>query len=202
MKVYHMSDTLPLGAALTPDYKGSMELVAPFVQALERSEDCFYAMLFNAQYLRAVLGKFGQKSMATNYAKWAAEGVFEYVRRREFPACCCRITGHYFFADIRSCQELFSVDWGGAPAEERSRIRLYEVELEDDAPQKRDMRMYDEAFDALWERSDLPAALECARRYFRGEATAAPVWELLSDKKAVAVRDLTRLLDETRSPAL
>lgn len=197
-----MSDTLPLGAALTPDYKGSMELVEPFVQALERSEDCFYAMLFNAKYLRAVLGKFGQKSMATNYAKWAAEGVLEYIRRREFPDCCCRITGHYFFAEIESCRALFALDWGGAPAEERSRIRLYEVELEDDAPQKRDMRMYDEAFDALWDANDLPTALDRARRYFRGEATAAPIWELLSDKPAVAVRDLTGLLTEAGAPVL
>lgn len=34
MRVYHMSDTLPLHAALTSDYKGSMELVEPFVQTV------------------------------------------------------------------------------------------------------------------------------------------------------------------------
>ena len=41
MKVYHMSDTLQLGMSLQRDYKKNMELTLPFVQALERSEDCF-----------------------------------------------------------------------------------------------------------------------------------------------------------------
>ena len=87
MKVYHMSDTLQLGMSLQRDYKKNMELTLPFVQALERSEDCFYAMFFNAKYLRAVLGKFGMKDMATNYTKWAVEGVFEYIRRSARCGC-------------------------------------------------------------------------------------------------------------------
>lgn len=196
MRVYHMSDTPPLHAALTSDYKGSMELVEPFVQALERSEDCFYGMLLNAKYLRAALGKLGLKDMATNYTKWATEGIFEFVRRHEFPGCCCRITGSYFFEDIDSCRQLFLIDWGNAPAQERSRIRLYEVELADSAAQERDMRLFDEAFDAMWEREDIPAAFACARRYFRGECTRAPVWELLSSQHALAVKDITPCLTD------
>ncbi len=49
MILYHISDTLQLGQRMTPDYKQNMELVTPFVQALNRSEDCFYALLLNAK---------------------------------------------------------------------------------------------------------------------------------------------------------
>ena len=88
------------------------------------------------------------------------------------------------------------MDWGQASEEERAKIRLYQVELDDDAPARLDMRLFDEAFDAMWDREDLETALSCARRYFRGEASPEPVWELLSAGKAVAVRDLTHLLHD------
>lgn len=58
MKVYHMSDTLPLNTIMAADYKETMELVMPFLQALERSEDCFFAMLMAAKHQKAVLKKF------------------------------------------------------------------------------------------------------------------------------------------------
>lgn len=37
MKLYHMSDTLKLGDVLTPDFKKTMPLVQPFIQALEKA---------------------------------------------------------------------------------------------------------------------------------------------------------------------
>ena len=44
MILYHMSDTLKLGDEMALDFKKTMNLAQPFVQALEQSEDCFYAM--------------------------------------------------------------------------------------------------------------------------------------------------------------
>ena len=82
---------------------------------------------------------------------------------------------------------------GEEEAEEQEKVRLFAVEAEDPAPQRRDMCVYDEAYEAI-ERLDVDAALAAAERYFRGEATAEPVWEILSDKPARAVRDLTHLL--------
>ena len=67
MILYHISDTLQLGETMSQDYKSNMELVVPFVQALERSEDCFYEMLLNGKLLKSVLGKFGMRNMQTNY---------------------------------------------------------------------------------------------------------------------------------------
>lgn len=91
MILYHISDTLQLGEMMSQDYKENMELVTPFVQALEKSEDCFYAMLLNAKLLKSVLGKFGL----------------------------------------------------------------------------RDMLLFDEAFDTMWDNDDMQTAFACARRYLR-----------------------------------
>ena len=60
-------------------------LVVPFIQALKRSEDCFYALLLNAKLMKSAFGKFGMRDMQTNYVKWATEGIFEYIRITEFP---------------------------------------------------------------------------------------------------------------------
>ena len=51
MNLYHISDTLRLGETMSQDYKQNLELALPFTEALERSEDCFYAMLLSAKYL-------------------------------------------------------------------------------------------------------------------------------------------------------
>lgn len=193
MKLYHMSDTLKLGDEMNLDHKNTMSLAQPFIQALEKSEDCFYAMVLNGKYLRAVLGKFKLREWS-NYAKWSVEGAFEFIRKTEFPECCSRIKCNYFYEDLESCKILYEYDWGEAPEEERSQIHLFEMELDAQTAEKRDMRIYDEAYDAMWEREDVRTVLACARRYFAGEQTAQPVWEIMSDKPARAVKDISDYL--------
>lgn len=200
MIVYHLSETLPPGAALEADHQRLSALAMPFVQALQKSEDCYYAMVLNGSYLRAVLRKSGLREWS-NYAKWAVEGAFEYIRRTELPDACSRLGCSYFYASLAECRTLFWEDWGEASAEERAAIRLYEVELADEAPERRDMRLYDQAYDAMEERQDVAAVLACARRYFAGEASAAPVWELLSARPARAVRDLSACLAREKDDA-
>lgn len=193
MNVYHMSDTLHLGDELNPDYKKLTDLAQPFVQALEQSADCFYAMVLNGKYLRAVLGKFKLWEWS-DYNKWSVEGAFEYIRKTEFPDCCSRIRCNYFYDNLPSCKLLFDYDWGQASEEERAAVHLYEIELRDEDPQKRDMRIFDEAYDAMEERQDVQTVLNCARRYFADSQSEKPVWEILSDRPAKAVRDLTAYL--------
>lgn len=193
MKLYHMSDTLKLGDAMTVDFKKTTSLAQPFVQALERSEDCFCAMVLNAKYLRAVLGKFKLREWS-DYVKWSVEGAFEYIRKTEFPQCCSRIMCNYFYDDLTSCRILYEYDWGSASEEERNQIHLFEIELEAYEVEKRDMRVYDEAYSAMEEREDVPTVLACARRYFAGLQTENPVWEILSDKPAKAIKDISEEL--------
>lgn len=206
MKLYHMSDTLQLGDMLKSDFKRQMELALPFAQALRRGEECFYAMYFNAKYLRAVLGKFKLRDMWSDYVKWSVEGIFEYVRRTEFPQCCSRLQCNYYFATLEEVRALYEIDWGKAPEEERLRIRLFEIALEADQVDRRDMRLFDEAYDIVWEcdadethgdiwsHGELTSVMNCARRYFAGEQSAEPIWELMSDRPATAEKDLTAYL--------
>lgn len=194
MRVYHMSDTLCLGEELSVNYKKYWELTEPFIQALERSEECFYGAYFAAKFMRESLDRFGMADMQTDYVKWAAEAVFEYVRQREYPQCCCRLKCNYFFDNISSCRELFETDWGEASAEERAKIRLFEIELSDETAGRHDMRLFDEAYDDLWETDDITHTIDFARRYFSGSKTGHPVMEIISNRKAIAVRDLSECL--------
>ena len=191
MEVYHMSDTLSLGEKLSPDYKESLLLAAPFADALARGRDCFYSVLYSAKYLWASLSKFGMTDMQTDFVKWAVEGVFEFVRRTEFPASCGRFGGNYYFESKEDCAVLYEIDWGRASEAERAAIRLFAVELAEDAPERHDMRLFDEAYDSFEEQEDLDAAIKFARRYFSGGQTDEPMWEILSGAEAAAVRDLT-----------
>lgn len=197
MILYHISDTLGLGETMSQDYKQNLELALPFAEALARSEDCFYGMLLSARFLKSVLGKFGLRDMQTNYVKWAVEGAFEFIRRTEYPESYSRLLSNYFYDHLSDIRRLYEVDWNMAEKEERFNFHVFEIELEDEAPQKRDMLLFDEAFDAMWEHEDLHTVLHCARRYFSGEQSENPVWEILSDKPARAVKDISNCLERT-----
>lgn len=192
MRLYHISQTLKLGDTLTPGHQQFLDLSEPFIQGLERGTDCFYAMLLNGKYLFAVMKRSGLREWA-DYAKWAAEGLFEYVRRREFPEAASRLACVYYYDNLDDCRRLYEEDWGEETPEEREKVRLFAVVVEDPAPQRRDMSLYDEAYDAV-QRLDPETALALAARYFRGEATEKPVWEILSDRPGKAVEDLTAIL--------
>lgn len=195
MILYHISDTLQLGEVMSHDYKKNMELVVPFVQALKKSEDCFYALLLNAKLMKSVFGKFGMRDMQTNYVKWATEGIFEYVRITEFPESYSRMLSNYFYDNLSDIKRLYEVDWNMGEKEERFNFHVYQIELEDEEPQKRDMLLFDAAFDAMWDNDDIQTAIDCARRYFNGEHTETPVWEIMSDKSGKAAVDITYILD-------
>lgn len=193
MILYHMSQTLKCGDALIPDFQKLEGLCEPFVQALEYSNDCFYAMLLNGKYLYAVLCKSHLREWS-DYAKWATEGLFEFVRKNEYPNCYSRLNSFFFYDNFDDSKRLYWYDWSDATEEERSEVHLFEVGLDDDAPQRRDMSLFDQAYNAISEKQDMKAALNYAGQYFAGEQSDTPVWEILSNKKAVVYRDITSKL--------
>ena len=193
MILYHMSDTLKLGDTLSPDFKDCTSLAQPFVQALEQSEDCFYAMVLCGKYFCAVLRKFKLREWS-NYVKWSVEGAFEFIRKTEFPHCVSRLKCNYFYDSSENCKILFDYDWGQEDEEERSKVHLFEIETSTETCDKRDMRIYDEAYDAMEQGEDVKKVLSCARRYFAGERSENPVWEILTDTPAKAVKDISHHL--------
>ena len=190
MKVYHMSQSLKLGDILKPDHDETAELCQPFIQALERSEDCFYGMILNGKYLYVLLRKFRMWEWS-DYAKWSTEGAFEFIRKTEFPDCYSRLKSNYFYDNLSNCKKLYEYDWGSASEEEQQKVHLFEIQLEDDHPAYVDMNIFDEAYEAMLQNQDIEKVLSCARRYYSGEQTRTPVLEILSDKPAKAVEDLT-----------
>jgi len=189
MTVYHISQTLHEGGALVSGHQRLGRLAEPFLQALEMGEDWFRIMVLQGKYMFAVMDRSGLREWA-DYAKWSTEAAFEFVRRREFPHCCSRLCCNYYYPSEALCRRLYQLDWGGETAEVRAGIHLFAIELDDPAPRQYDMNLYDLAYEAMEGRQDVGEVLRQARRYFSGEATEAPVWEILSDRPARAARVL------------
>ncbi len=80
MEVYHISRSLRLGDTLTPDYEKLYQLAEPFLQGLERGLDCFAAMVLQGKYLYAVMSHLRGLRYWADYAKYATEAVFEFVK--------------------------------------------------------------------------------------------------------------------------
>lgn len=113
----------------------------------------------------AMLQKFKLQEWS-DYAKWATEGAFEFVRQNEFPDSCSRMKSNYFYDDLPNCKKLYAYDWGEESIEEQQKVHLFAVEVADPTPQRRDMRVYDEAYEAMASKQDIQLVLNCARRYF------------------------------------
>ena len=199
--LYHMSQTLQLGDEVKPDFKGYADLAEPFVKALNYSHETFYAMFLNAGYVGAVLAKYDLKGLPTHEIKWATEGVFEYIRRKEFPDTCSRLTSTYYFDDLEKSKKLYIEDWEEMTPEEREKTKLFEMEVDGNYLEA-DMELFDEAFDLIWDMESpqvLEEVFELARKYFRGERSDEPEMEILSDAKAVARKDLTDVLRQWKT---
>ena len=195
MIVYHYSQTLKEGDHLEPGHLDFTDLCNPFIQALARSSDCFFGMLLNGKYMFAVLDRSNLRYWA-DYAKWATEGLFEYIRKNEYSQCVSRLHCSYFCADLDDCIRMFEEDWGEEEEEERSKVRLFEVEVPQSSLEMRDISIFDAAYDAIKEKQDIGAAIEFARKYFAGEHSEDPNWELLSAADATVLKDISHFLRE------
>lgn len=198
MIVYHYSPTLKEGDRLEPGHQNYTDLCDPFIQALERSRDCFYGMLLNGKYLFAVMNRSRLREWA-NYAKWATEALFESVRLHEYPQCVSRLHCNYFCTDQKECIRMFREDWGEELEAEQEKVKLFEVELPENSLERRDISLYDAAYDAIHDKQDIDAALEYARRYFDGAQSEQPNWEYLSAAEAKAVKDISVYLRKQKS---
>lgn len=130
--------------------------------------------------------------MPAHEIKWAVEGIFEYVRRREFPGHCGRMGCNYFYDSLSLCKRLYEEDWGAASLEERKKIRLFEAEAAGRTA-RYDMTLFDAAFDRLSEYPSAGAIAHCvdlARLYYRGEQSPAPIPEILCDGAVTVLREL------------
>lgn len=189
MRLYHIGIALREGMTLVNDFNKIDTLVEPFLMALDKGDSAFEMLLIEARYIRAVMRKNRMREWS-NYSKWATEAVFEQVRRQEFPTCYSRIGSLFYYDTLESCRNLYQKDYV-EPGDADENVGMFEIEVEDSAPQRFDMQIYDDALDAIEQCHNVQFARECARRYFDGSHHENRLDELLSDKKATVVRKLS-----------
>lgn len=186
MILYHMSQTLQLGDMLYADYWGKSDRYQTLIQAFRDGLNCVCDLIEKKRMEASVDWN--------DLVKWCVEGAFEYIRETEFSPLPSRLSSNYYFDDLSNFEKLYQAGWAQDPAEIQAQIHLFEIEIAEDQPRKFDMCIFDEAFDIMVERQDIQFVLDSARRYFSGEQTAEPIWEIMSDKPARAVKDITAFL--------
>lgn len=134
--------------------------------------------------------------MQTYYISWAAEEIFEFVWKKEFASLPSRLTGSYYFDNIANCRALYEIDWGKTFEETLLKIHLFEIELCNEHPAKFDMRLFDKAYDSLWDNEGVFEVMAFARRYFLGDMFKDPVMKILSEKPAKTVKNISTINSE------
>lgn len=186
MILYHMSQTLQLGDMLCADYLGKSDRYQTFIQAFRGGLNCVCDLVEKKQ---------NEASVDWNdLVKWCVEGAFEYIRETEFSSLPSRLSSNYYFEDLYNFDKLYQAGWAQEPIEIQAQIHLFEIEIAEENPRKFDMCIFDEAYDVMAERQDIQFVLESARKYYAGEQTTDPVWEIMSDKPARAVKDISDYL--------
>ena len=189
MRLYHIGVSLEAGMTLINNYNKIDTLVEPFLMALGKGDPTFEALLIEARYIRAVMRKNRMREWS-NYAKWATEAIFEDVRRREFSGRYSRIGSVFYYDTLESCRKLYQEDYV-EPGDADETVGMFEIEVDDSAPQRFDMRIYDDALNTIEECHNIQFARECAREYFNGSHSEKRLEEILSDKKATVVRKIS-----------
>ena len=180
-----MSQTLQVGDKLKAGYKRNEIRCREVISTLEQSEQCLETTIASMKL---------QGDEWREYVKWCVEGIFEFVRETEFSFLPSRLNCSYYFDNIEYYKVLYEAGWAQKSEEERAQIRLFEVDLEEEKPTKYDMLLFDEAFDVMLNTKNIKGVVECARKYFSGECSNNPVWEIMSDKPAIATTDITEIL--------
>ncbi len=100
--------------------------------------------------------------------------------KAEFPRATAAWAVLIFFDSEACCRNHFEMDYGEDP-EEGAKVGLFQVELEDPAPQYRDMSVWRPGLcEAMSQRQDVGRDSARQRRYFWGGQTESPMWEILS----------------------
>ena len=181
-----MSQTLQLGDSLQPDFLQKKERYQPYIQALRNGGNSINDLI-----------EHQRKNPSVDWnelVKCIVEGVFEYIRETEFPMIPSRLNSSYYFEGLEHFETLYQAGWAQEPPEKQALVHLFEIEIEEERLHKFDMCVFDEAYDIMLERQDLPFVIESARKYFSGDHTTEPMWEIMSDKPAKAVKDITDCL--------
>ena len=191
MILYHYSvDSYQGGDALLNDFKGQYRFAQPFLLALERDEDCFWSVFFSAMAVSRELRELGLRKRE-NYGKDATEGVFEFVRRREFAGRSASRVGCVYYCQTKEeAVAYLKADCLDSGEFRPDQVKLLEVAVEDSGVYRYDQAFFNRAEEALESGGDLSGPLALARAYFAGERSDDPLVEILSAGENRVLREL------------
>lgn len=114
---------------------------------------------------------------------WIAEVVFEEIRNSEFPSHVNRLTCWYAWESEAEARAY------AAKYRARENVAVYRCDIASDARTARvDLTVYDQMTNynlALPIEPQIDAKRQLARTYYSGNASSAPMWELLVDKPLI-----------------
>ena len=191
MILYHYSvDSYQSGEKLINDFKKQFRFAEPFLLALQKSEECFWSVFFSAMSYSRELCALGLRKHE-NYIKDAVEGIFEYVRRRDFADASASRVGCVYYCEskdeaLRYLKE-DCIDSGDFTV---NQVKLLEVEVDEKTVFKYDQAFFDEACDIMEESRDLEHVMVLAGKYFSPERSGSPLIEVLAYGENRIVREI------------
>ena len=191
MLLYHYSvDSYQGSGELINDYKNNFRFAEPFLLALEKGEDCFWSVYFAAMSCSRELCALGLRKHE-NYVKDAVEGIFEWVRRRQFSDRSVSRIGCVYYCDSKEEALSYLLDDCIANGDfSYEQVRLLEVEVEDNRVFRYDQSFYNKAVEVLEQTRALDHVTALAVSYFSMQISGEPLIEVLSDGKNHVVREL------------
>lgn len=177
MIVYHYSLTYQGDKALINDYAKKSLTVKPMLLALQKGQDWFEIFLLEEMYRARLIEEAGGFH---NYVKDATEAIFEYVRQTAFANhSVSRINCVYYCASLPDAIQAAHEDWIDCGDATKEEVKILEVQVADESVFEYDRQWYDRAYEVM-KQHDIATAMTCAKQYFAGNKTDAPIFEYLS----------------------
>lgn len=188
MTLYHYSVTYVKGEHLLSDYHGRYKDAEPFILALEKSKEIFYAAYFSALYLERQIKDLNLRRYE-NCQKDATEAIFEYVRRHEFEDEVSRLKCVYYCEELDEAVKCAMEDWIDCGDKTKEEVKMLQVEVDEERVRRYDQTFYNEAYEAV-EQNDFEKAICLAKKYFAKLRTDSPIIEVLSDGNNRVVQEI------------
>ena len=191
MILYHYSvDSYRGGGKLVNDFKNNYRFAEPYLLALDEGEACFRSVYLAALATARELCALGLRKHE-NCGKDAVEGIFEWVRRREFPDSSASRVGCVYYCESREEAVAYlrddCIDNGDFAWEQ---VKLLEVEVEDERVFRYDQSFYNRAVERFEQSRDLAGAIALARAYFSLQRSEQPLIEILADGENRVLREI------------
>ena len=187
---HYSVDSYKSGEKLFNDFKQQYRFAEPFILALQRNADCFWGTFFVAMAYSRELCALGLRKYE-NYTKDSVEGVFEYIRQKEFKDKSVSRIYCVYYCDQKEEAVAYlkndCIDNGNFTLEQ---VKLLEVEVADESFYRYDQYFFNQAEMVMETVRGLNKVFDLARSYFSMDRSDNPIIEILSAGENKILREL------------